>query len=72
MKCLNCNKEINDNSNFCEYCGKRVEKEIINSNNCIHCGAVLMGGNFCVECGWSINNTSNHITALTITRIKKE
>ena len=68
MKCLNCNKEINDNSNFCEYCGKRVERIII---ICSNCGAVLSGGNFCAQCGSSVNNITNHIITLTVTRIKK-
>ncbi|MBO5850219.1 MAG: zinc-ribbon domain-containing protein [Paludibacteraceae bacterium] len=27
MKCLNCKKEIDDDSLFCEYCGTRVEKK---------------------------------------------
>ena len=24
MKCPNCGKEIANDSNFCEYCGKRI------------------------------------------------
>ena len=29
MKCKNCGKEIADDSKFCEFCGTKIEKEII-------------------------------------------
>ena len=28
MKCFNCGKEISDASNFCVYCGTKVEKNV--------------------------------------------
>ena len=75
MKCLNCNNEINENSNFCEYCGTKIEKQI--NNYCSNCGSLLNSGNFCSSCGTKINNnltiynqtTNNHL--LTVTRQKK-
>lgn len=33
MKCLNCNNEIDDNSNFCEYCGMKLENNVNIINN---------------------------------------
>lgn len=33
MKCKNCNKEINENENFCKYCGTQVTKEKTNVQN---------------------------------------
>ncbi len=36
MKCLRCNNEISDNSNFCEYCGNKVESNINMTNNQIY------------------------------------
>lgn len=56
MRCLNCSKEINDNSNFCEFCGNKVEKNIIKNNFCTNCGNKLDGGNFCSCCGMRVSN----------------
>ena len=53
MKCLNCNNEISDNSNFCPVCGTKVEKNV--STYCINCGNKLDGGNFCSSCGTRVN-----------------
>lgn len=46
MKCLNCNCEISVDSNFCEFCGSKVEK----NSFCSNCGSKLEG-NFCSNCG---------------------
>lgn len=56
MKCLNCSKEINDNSNFCEFCGSKVEKIVPKSLFCTNCGNKLDGGNFCSCCGMKVSN----------------
>lgn len=56
MKCLNCNNEINDNSNFCEFCGYKVEKNIPKNLFCTNCGNKLDGGNFCSSCGMKVND----------------
>lgn len=29
MKCKHCGKEIDDDSNFCEYCGESVNNDIV-------------------------------------------
>ncbi len=70
MKCLNCQNEINDNSNFCEYCGKKVEKQVIKSNYCVKCGNKLDGGNFCSNCGMKVHS-NNKVITLNITRKKR-
>lgn len=31
MKCPNCGKEIADDSVFCEYCGTRVQNQVVNT-----------------------------------------
>lgn len=56
MKCIKCYKEINDNSNFCEYCGNKVEKNI--NIFCINCGNKLDGGNFCSSCGMKVSKSA--------------
>lgn len=58
MKCVNCGKEINDNSNFCEFCGSKIVK----NNFCGNCGTKLDGGNFCSGCGAKVeNNNQNNL-----------
>lgn len=56
MKCLNCFKEINDNSNFCEFCGTKVEKNKQVNLFCINCGNKIDGGNFCSSCGMKVSD----------------
>ena len=65
MKCLNCQNEINNNSNFCEYCGKKIEKNIF----CSNCGSKIESGNYCTNCGNKINISNDII--LNVTRQKK-
>lgn len=51
MKCINCGKEIPENSKFCMECGTSVvQKEI----TCKKCGQALpAGAKFCSNCGVS-------------------
>ncbi len=56
MKCLNCNNEINVNSNFCEFCGSKVEKNKQVNLFCTNCGSKIDGGNFCSKCGTKVSN----------------
>lgn len=61
MKCVNCGKEINDNSNFCEFCGFKIVK----NNFCGNCGSKLDGGNFCSGCGTRVeNNNQNNLDTI--------
>ena len=49
--CTNCDREIPDESEFCPYCGKTVEKK----NICSKCGKVVEGEfTFCPYCGSSL------------------
>lgn len=52
MKCKNCNKEIDNDSNFCKYCGTKVVK----ANVCPKCGAEHLpkDAKFCPDCGASL------------------
>lgn len=52
MKCENCNKEIDHDSNFCKYCGAKVVK----ANVCSKCGAERLpkDAKFCPDCGASL------------------
>lgn len=49
MICQNCKKRIDDDSNFCKYCGSKV----IVANKCPHCGATPLpkDAKFCPDCG---------------------
>jgi hypothetical protein len=51
MKCLYCDTEIPDNSEFCNYCGRQVSKPIL----CANCGnSIPMGSKYCNKCGYCI------------------
>ena len=52
MKCPNCFKRINDDSKFCNYCGQKIEHEIV----CNECGTKNeLGSKFCKNCGAPLN-----------------
>lgn len=57
MKCLNCNKEINDGAKFCKYCGSKVLNQDSNKINrtCTKCGQIIPeNAKFCKYCGEKI------------------
>ena len=52
MICLNCGREIMDNSKFCEFCGNKVEKKNLRKFICNSCGKEINeNSNFCEFCG---------------------
>jgi len=56
--CDNCGKANSPNSEFCWYCGKKLEKPV--KNICPKCGAELTPGSvFCSNCGYKIENPEN-------------
>ena len=63
MICLNCGREILDNSKFCEFCGNKVEKKKIGIFICNSCGKEINdNSNFCEFCGKKVeNNIVNNI-----------
>src|SRR5690554_180307 len=53
MICKSCDKEIRDESRFCNYCGKKVEREPM----CPNCNTKLPEGSlFCNMCGIQVNS----------------
>ena len=53
MKCVKCNSEIDNNAQFCPYCGKAVE----HGRLCVKCGKPLDDdSDFCPYCGTKQNN----------------
>ena len=63
MICLNCGREIMDNSKFCEFCGKKVEKKNFKRFICNGCGKEIDdNSNFCEFCGKKVEkNIVNNI-----------
>lgn len=54
MKCTKCGNIISDNSNFCTYCGHKVNTERV----CPSCGGKNDGrDNFCIYCGVPLKET---------------
>lgn len=54
MKCDKCGWIVADDTDFCDNCGHKIEKEII-LNFCTSCGAeVKSGSTFCSVCGKTI------------------
>ncbi|MCL1993752.1 MAG: HigA family addiction module antitoxin [Spirochaetes bacterium] len=48
MQCINCKKELEDGSNFCNSCGTRVQTDL----RCQSCNAEIHSDtNFCGNCG---------------------
>ena len=55
MKCVNCGQEIPDNSQFCGYCGMKVEPKLNARRFCTSCGKELRpNAKFCTSCGASV------------------
>lgn len=53
MKCVKCNSEIDNDAQFCPYCGKEVE----HGRLCVKCGEPLDDdSDFCPYCGTKQNN----------------
>ncbi|NVM53181.1 MAG: zinc ribbon domain-containing protein [Candidatus Helarchaeota archaeon] len=47
--CLNCGKQIDENSIFCVYCGTKAPN---GSDFCSYCGTLIEhGSRFCLKCG---------------------
>lgn len=58
MLCNGCNRQIEDGSEFCEYCGKKVEKEL-KKMFCASCGKEVENNSlFCKHCGAAIGNVN--------------
>ncbi len=53
MKCNHCEKEIQEGSRFCPYCGQKVEQVI----KCPNCGNSIRPGDiFCMSCGCKVGS----------------
>ncbi len=62
MSCPNCNTEIPANSQFCNVCGTRIERPIMETQParsvCAQCGAPLEDDQlFCTNCGAKVERT---------------
>ena len=56
MRCPNCGKEIADDSLFCEFCGKRVDKKHPLKSKCPYCSEYNDDDSlFCEYCGKSLH-----------------
>lgn len=54
MKCNHCEKEIQEGSKFCPYCGQKVEQVI----KCPNCGnSIRPGDTFCMSCGYKVDTS---------------
>ena len=55
QRCSRCNHEINDNINFCPYCGEKVVRNV--EKICNLCGSIFMDENmlYCSNCGSRLN-----------------
>lgn len=53
MKCNHCEKEIQEGSKFCPYCGQKVEQV----TKCPNCGnSIRQGDVFCMSCGCKVGS----------------
>lgn len=54
MLCVYCNSEVDNNSEFCNYCGKRLSGNLI----CPSCSSSMFSGSkFCNKCGECLQPT---------------
>ena len=62
MKCISCNKEINDNVKFCRHCGAPQSQEsAYQTINCPKCGATTNAtAKFCRSCGAQLSRIIEH------------
>lgn len=52
-KCIYCGAQLQEDSVFCSYCGKKIE-----FRSCSHCGAKLEDDSvFCSKCGMRLQDT---------------
>lgn len=62
--CPKCNKQVNDDVKFCNFCGFNIKKhdeenaQRVQSKFCPECGAKLSGGAFCPECGHKLGESA--------------
>jgi len=68
MKCIKCNKEIINGSNFCEFCGAKQEL-IIKDKFCVNCGTNITDKKYCSNCG-CVSEMGNTVL-LTVSRRKR-
>lgn len=73
MICLNCNREIQDGSLFCNFCGTKIEEQF----KCPTCGKVVPEDSaFCPFCGKIIHNNqaqaSNNDNSFEVETRKKK
>ena len=47
MNCPHCGMKLPDDSDFCQYCGCKIDLP-----RCARCGTPLQGGEFCPQCGF--------------------
>lgn len=65
--CNNCNKEYNDNINFCPICGNQIGTPEEQIKYCPNCGKELNDSEkFCPNCGKSITATVNNYNDITV------
>ena len=57
-KCAKCGAGLPPNAKFCLQCGEKVGGEDEGGMTCPKCGAKVPGGNFCLNCGASLQNAT--------------
>lgn len=63
MKCLYCGNTIDDNAQFCSFCGK----DLSSLDRCPHCGSPLEhDATFCTSCGNNVQDTTLGLPPLPI------
>lgn len=63
MICPHCHQELNENDQFCHYCGERIIKTL---KNCPNCGQEITDDyQICPQCGF-------HLPLQRVEKVKKE